>query len=504
MWRPDPLRTTLVSCQSLIWMAGWLVPRSRRTAWKTQWLSKVWHWAHFLAESGRFDAANRMALARHCWGAFPDAFWQRFDREDFFQRRDRLLLSPATCLVFCCVLLVGVVLGGGFIPRLMSMLSAPVAHADRVAVVSFDAKYTRLRSGTLQRLTSVWQESPLLSELATYSWGSGKFNGDSGPVTILEAQVTPGFFNLLNVHAQAGRLLTPEDASSCVNCVVLSYDFWKMRFHGDPRVMGQQVVIDGQQRIVIGVLPRNFRMISSSVSVWTMLQPWFPTFTNFMSRTGAVALMKYGVNEVQLQRDLVNRTENDGYRGPAEMIRVASLQEQARKTTRNYTALLLLAFSCAAGIAWMLRSGTEFGQASLSTRDQLRWWGFFLAKSAALVGSAYLSSWMIVHAVSAYLIGSIFPMADQIAIWVFLPLAVAVLSWSMIDQQKRCRVCLRRLVMPVDIGRPGCVLLNWAGTEMVCPEGHGTLYVPESPANWLERNRWSTLDESWASLFRTP
>jgi hypothetical protein len=43
--------------------------------------------------------------------------------------------------------------------------------------------------------------------------------------------------------------------------------------------------------------------------------------------------------------------------------------------------------------------------------------------------------------------------------------------------------------------------LNWAGTEMVCSEGHGVLYVPESSANSLDQDRWSKLDDSWANLF---
>ena len=91
---------------------------------------------------------------------------------------------------------------------------------------------------------------------------------------------------------------------------------------------------------------------------------------------------------------------------------------------------------------------------------------------------------------------------DEYSIWLFLPLAIAALSWSVRDQQRRCRTCLRRLELPVEIGRPGSVLLNWAGTEMVCSEGHGVLYLADSPANSLDRDHWSKLDKSWESLFR--
>ena len=67
---------------------------------------------------------------------------------------------------------------------------------------------------------------------------------------------------------------------------------------------------------------------------------------------------------------------------------------------------------------------------------------------------------------------------------------------------RRCRVCLRRLGTPIAIGAPGHVLLDWSGTELVCSEGHGVLYLPDSQANWLERARWDNLDASWADLFK--
>ena len=94
-------------------------------------------------------------------------------------------------------------------------------------------------------------------------------------------------------------------------------------------------------------------------------------------------------------------------------------------------------------------------------------------------------------------------MADEYAIWLYLPLAIVAVAWSVRDQQRRCRVCLQRLELPVEIGRTGSVLLNWAGTEMVCPQGHGVLYLPESSANSLDQDRWSTLDDSWKGLFHT-
>jgi hypothetical protein len=92
-------------------------------------------------------------------------------------------------------------------------------------------------------------------------------------------------------------------------------------------------------------------------------------------------------------------------------------------------------------------------------------------------------------------------MAEWLSLWLVLILAVLPLSWSIHDQQQRCRVCLRRLGIPIPIGAPGHVLLNWSGTEMVCSEGHGVLYLRDSENNWLDEDHWNSLDDSWADLF---
>jgi hypothetical protein len=130
------------------------------------------------------------------------------------------------------------------------------------------------------------------------------------------------------------------------------------------------------------------------------------------------------------------------------------------------------------------------------------WLSFFTMKAGLLLAVAALTSWGVVHWLASLVVGSTYPSADEYAIWLFLTLAIVALSWAVRDQQRRCRTCLRRLELPVAIGRTGSVLLNWAGTEMVCPQGHGVLYLPESSSNSLDQDRWNKLDESWQSLFR--
>ena len=255
---------------------------------------------------------------------------------------------------------------------------------------------------------------------------------------------------------------------------------------------------------IIGVLPRDFELPASSTSVWTVLDNATPRFSNFMARVGAVARLHDGATLSQFQNGLTDRSENAGYRFVQAPMKVISLRSQARGLLWAYSAFFLLALACAGGTAWLLRSATGgIGPVSLKGWQNVRWWAFFASKSLVLTASTYLLVWVVVHGVLGWVGGTVYPMADEATFWTFLPLAIAVLTWSIADQQKRCRVCLRRLSMPVDVGRPGSVLLNFAGTEMLCEDGHGTLYVAESESNSLERDRWQTLDDSWAELFRT-
>ena len=497
------LGATIQSCRVILWLASWIVPRPLRREWLALWRRKVWHWANFLAESGRLDRSNQRILIRNCWGAFAEAFWIRYDRETFLMRKQRLLRSPRMLLAACFLLMTVLLLAGGFLPARSSLFSAQTYQPDRVAMVSFKGKYVRIRSETLLYLGSVWKETTLAKDLALYSWGPSRLSDDWSEVPVVESRVGPEFFRLMGAKPELGRLPQPSEDFAFANCAVLSHDLWQIHFRGDKKVIGRRIELDGQPMTVVGVLPRNFELPASSTAVWTVLDNATLRFSNFMNRVGVVARLRDGASPEQLQTNLIDRSENAGYRFVQAPMSTVSLRSQSRTLLASYAAFTLLAVLCAGAIAWLLRSAAGgLGPVSLRGWQNIRWWAFFVSKSAALTASVYVSVWLVVHGLVGWVGRTVYPMADEVAFWTFLPLAVAVLTWCIADQQKRCRRCLRRLSMPVEVGRPGSVLLNFAGTEMVCEDGHGTLYVAESESNVLERDRWRTLDESWAELFR--
>jgi hypothetical protein len=126
---------------------------------------------------------------------------------------------------------------------------------------------------------------------------------------------------------------------------------------------------------------------------------------------------------------------------------------------------------------------------------------FFAAKTGLLLAVVLLCGIEFTHATSITMLGGTDSFTEPLSTWLFMLGSMGVLAWSIADQRRRCRVCHRRLAMAAQVGCPGCMLLDWAGTELVCMEGHGMLHVPEMVACWQEPDRWTSLDDSWQELF---
>jgi putative ABC transport system permease protein len=90
------------------------------------------------------------------------------------------------------------------------------------------------------------------------------------PATALTA--TANLFDVLGVKPAMGRTFLPEEAYAgrAEQVVVLGYDFWKNRFHGDPAILGKQIGVgDGPKRTIVGVLPSGVKFTyPNGYAVW--------------------------------------------------------------------------------------------------------------------------------------------------------------------------------------------------------------------------------------------
>ena len=84
------------------------------------------------------------------------------------------------------------------------------------------------------------------------------FQGKTQPVQTFFA--TGNFFSFLGLKPALGRFFMPnEGISSALDpVVVLSWEYWMSRFHGDPEIVGKSVAINGHLATIIGVAPKGF------------------------------------------------------------------------------------------------------------------------------------------------------------------------------------------------------------------------------------------------------
>jgi predicted permease len=84
------------------------------------------------------------------------------------------------------------------------------------------------------------------------------FNGQSQGGQGL--QVTGTYFDVLGLRPAAGRLLGAADdrVNGEAAVVVLSHRFWMRRFNGDPAVVNQTLIVNGQPFTIVGVAQEGF------------------------------------------------------------------------------------------------------------------------------------------------------------------------------------------------------------------------------------------------------
>jgi len=88
-----------------------------------------------------------------------------------------------------------------------------------------------------------------------------------------------------------------------------------------------------------------------------------------------------------------------------------------------------------------------------------------------------------------------------LAAGVWFLLTVGMFYVCVWDQRYRCRVCLRRLRMPIETGSwHRMLLLGRPRIEYICPYGHGTLREEELHISGLDNAEWTESRDMWEEL----
>jgi predicted permease len=126
-----------------------------------------------------------------------------------------------------------------------------VLLGDRLAP-GLNTPVTAREVGTYSKASSAF------SSMGGYIMVSYELSGSATPEQVPGARLTAGVFPTLDVPPVIGRTFTQQEEDAHLPLAVISYPLWLNRYHRDPQVIGNSIVLDRKPYTIVGVMPRDF------------------------------------------------------------------------------------------------------------------------------------------------------------------------------------------------------------------------------------------------------
>lgn len=242
-------------------------------------------------EAARRDAlirfGNRTSTRERVTEADAGMFWDSLFRDLHYAAR-QLRRTPA----FTITALVTLILAIGANVVVFSILNAfvlrPLDVPQTAPIYNVVHQQTGYDNQSYPDYIDFKNRNKTFSDMAVYRFQPAGLTAGDAAYQCWFYRVSGNYFDMLGVQPKLGRFFhaTDEHGPQSAPYIVLSNDFWRVRFASDPAIVGATVYINKHPFTVIGVAPATFH--GTDTFLWPDF--WMPIVntpdddaTNFLS-----------------------------------------------------------------------------------------------------------------------------------------------------------------------------------------------------------------------------
>ena len=172
--------------------------------------------------------------------------------------------------MFTVVTLLTVGIGVGANTAMFSVINGillkPLAYRDPDALVSAWQTAPPLKITDLNLSPSDYftfrDENRSFEHFGVWTGGSVSVTGLAAPEQVPSLSVTEGVLNAIGIQPVLGRWFTAKDDSpESPQTVILTHGYWQRWFGGAASAIGRRILVEGEAREIIGVMPQSFRFL---------------------------------------------------------------------------------------------------------------------------------------------------------------------------------------------------------------------------------------------------
>ncbi|HXY60735.1 MAG TPA: ABC transporter permease [Chthoniobacterales bacterium] len=235
-----------------------------------------------------------------------------------------LAKTPAFTLIAIFTLALGIGANTAIFSVVNALLLKPLPFPEPQQLVAFGMTDTRQKEQTTLGSLSYpdffdfRDQNHLFTSVVIYRDRAFALTGEQGATSFRGVKSSAEFFDVLGIKPAMGRGFSRDDERAGGGTggfkIILSDDFWRQNFGGDPNVLGRTIELDRRLYTVIGVMPPRFQypIQSEPISFYVTIaedaassdgtKPVTTERGNHMME--AIARLKPGITIDQAQADL--------------------------------------------------------------------------------------------------------------------------------------------------------------------------------------------------------